>query len=121
MAKPLLRLLAVVLLGLVVPAQGMASVAAGQCMALGHHQDAGDGDHEHPHDGAHEHDNAAMQDDETADAHCGPCVACCGSFSIAAPVSILLIALPSSEPHLFSPFPPLAVQPQGLDRPPLAL
>ena len=47
----LFRIFAVALLLVAIPVQGMASVMAGQCMAFGHHQDAGSHDHEHAQDG----------------------------------------------------------------------
>ena len=69
MPLKLARLLAV-LVALVVPLQGMAAVAAGQCMALGHHQDAGDNGHGmttatgHDHD-AHSHADGGKHAEES--------------------------------------------------------
>ena len=118
----IVRVLALGLLALVVPAQGAATIVAGQCLAFGHHQDAGGGDHGHAQDGAEEHDHAATQDDQGgAGAHCGPCVACCASASIAGSAALPLLPAAADTKYLFSPFPPLGVQPHGLDRPPLAL
>jgi hypothetical protein len=129
----LIRLLAVVI-ALVVPLQGMAGVAAGQCMAFGHHQGAaGHESHAYAQEGHDGHDHAAHSQadesgnvadgDETAgsDAHCGPCTACCASASIAGPAGVSILSSPSNATYLFSQFPPLGVQPDSLDRPPLAL
>jgi hypothetical protein len=131
MPRTILRLLAVALLSLAVPVQGMASVVAGQCMAFGHHQDGGSQDHGHAQDGADGHDHAGhshsddggakQSDDPGKTAHCGPCAACCASASIAGAVGL---SIPSSATHAeyaFTQLPPPGVQPGGFDRPPLAL
>ena len=114
------RMLAV-LVALVVPIQGMASVAAGQCMALGHHQDAGDNGDGHDH-GAQSHaDNGKHAEENGADAHCGPCAACCASVSIA-PLSDVSILPPSTiAQYVFLQFLPIGVEPGGVYRPPLPL
>jgi hypothetical protein len=121
------RIIAVVLLALSVPVQGMAAVTAGQCMAFGHHQDgagqedghAGNGTEKHDH-AAHSHsDDGAKQDGDTS--HCGPCTACCASASIAGPAGLAIPASASNAPYVFSQSPPLGVQPDGVYRPPLAL
>jgi hypothetical protein len=114
MPKAFLRILAVALLAFAVPLQGMASVTAGQCMAFNHHGDAGDQDGHHAHDEAQDAQAATQL-------HCGPCAACCASASIAAPVALLIPASPSEAKYFFSQFPPLAVEPHGLYRPPLSL
>lgn len=130
MPRAMFRFLAILLLALTIPAQGMASVAAGQCMAFGHHQDgATQADHDHDavdgHDDAvHSHgDGATQQGDEGGmTSHCGPCAACCASAaSIAGPGGIPIPSSPSNASYLFSQFPPFGFQPDGLDRPPLAL
>jgi hypothetical protein len=91
-------------------------------MAFGHHQDAGAHDHGHAQDAGHDHDHAAVQDDEGGtNPHCGPCTACCASASIAGPAGLALLPSPANTKYLFSQFPPLGVEPHGLDRPPLAL
>jgi hypothetical protein len=119
----LFRLIAVALLALAVPVQGMAAVAAGQCMAFGHHNTAGSQDGDHAHDGGEGHEQAAhtQQSDDGKNAHCGPCTACCASATITGPAGILILSSPSNVTYLFSQFPPLGFQPTGLDRPPLAL
>ena len=125
------RIVAVALLALMLPLQGVASVMSAQCMAIGHHQDAG-ADHAHAegpaadgHDHAshsHDHDEAAAQSDEGAQAsHCGPCTACCASASIAGPAMVFSVPSSSYTNYLSSPFPPRGLEPQALDRPPLAL
>jgi len=125
----LLRLIAVIA-ALVVPLQGIAAVAAGICMSMGHHQSAAaDGGHgEQGHDG---HDHATHSHSDTGEAsaadfgegkpHCGPCMACCASASIAGPVAFPISASTFHPQYLFSQYPPLGVEPHGLYRPPLAL
>lgn len=126
MPLKLARMLAV-LVALVVPIQGMASVAAGQCMALGHHQDAGDNGHGHDDGDGHDHgaqshaDNGKHAEENGANAHCGPCAACCASVSIA-PLSDVSILPPSTiAQYVFLQFPPIGVEPDGVYRPPLPL
>lgn len=103
-----------ILLALAVPLQGFASVAAGQCMAFGHHhQDAGSQDHEH-----HAHDDGT---DEGKSPHCGPCTACCASASIAGAAPLSLLPSASHLKYAFLPLAPPGVEPQRFDRPPLAL
>ena len=130
MPRAIFRFLAIFLLALAIPAQGMASIAAGQCMAFGHHQDgAVPQSHEHgSHDAdadehaAHSHDDAATaQGDESSNSHCGPCTACCASASIAGPVGHSIPALPSGTKYSFFQWPAPGVQPREFDRPPLAL
>jgi hypothetical protein len=130
MPRIFLRLLAVALLALAIPLQGLAAVTAGQCMTFGHHQDAGHESHGDAQDGEDGHDHAAHShsdesagnaDDEGAGAHCGPCTACCASASIAGPQGLSILSDPSDAQYVFSQFPPIGVQPDGLDRPPLAL
>ncbi len=132
----LIRLLTIVV-ALAVPLQGLAAVVAGQCMAFGHHS-TGDESHSHgqgSQDGQVEpgHDHAAhshadetgstAQSDESDGnaAHCGPCTACCASASITGPAGVSILSSPSNTTYVFSQFPPIGVQPDGLDRPPLAL
>jgi hypothetical protein len=124
------RFLAVMLLALVMPLQGLAAVAAGQCMALEHHQDpaAVHGDHAHEHDaaGAHDHPSdagtSAAQDDPGDNAaHCGPCTACCASASIAGSLAYPIFAASNEAPYVASPSSPPGIEPHGVFRPPLAL
>lgn len=131
----LIRLLAIVI-ALVVPLQGMAVVVAGQCMAFGDHEAAA-GHDSHSHGQAadvqdnHDHvrhshadDTASSaQSDESSgnSAHCGPCTACCASASIAGPGGVPILSAPSNAKYVFWQFPPIGVEPDGLDRPPLAL
>ena len=121
------RILAVALLALTIPVQGMAAVTVGQCVAFEHQDGAGHEPHEHKADGAGGHDHAAQshdgygskQDGDTS--HCGPCTACCASASIAGPAGLAIPTSASNALYVFSQFPPLGVQPGGVDRPPLAL
>jgi hypothetical protein len=109
----------VLAIALVVPLQGMAAVMVGQCMALGHHDSADRHDHAtHSHSG----DAGSEQSDHGSDkAHCGPCAACCASASIAGPAALSILSAASTAPYVVSQLPPIGVQPDGLDRPPLAL
>jgi hypothetical protein len=124
MRLKLVRLLAV-LVALVVPIQGMAALSAGQCMDLGHHQAAMDHDGApHSHDGPpHSHDGAGGHDQggEGSNPHCGPCAACCASASIAGVAGVSVASTAATSQYVFSQFAPIGVQPDGLDRPPLAL
>lgn len=124
MGRDFLRILAATLLALAVPLQGMASVAAGQCMAFGHHQDADDQDQgHHGHElGAGGHDHPAEKHaDEGKSSHCGPCAACCASASMAAPAAPSILSSPSLVDYLFVQLEPPGVELQRFDRPPLAL
>jgi ABC-type Zn2+ transport system substrate-binding protein/surface adhesin len=123
MPRLALRFLALVLLALCVPLQGVAAVMAGQCMALGHHQDAGSA---HPHDAhhggdGHDHDSHSHDGDNSKKSHCGPCTACCASASIAGSSPLAIALTPSSAKYVFSQSSPPSVPLDGLDRPPLAL
>jgi len=129
------RLLLIALLAIVVLFQGTAAVGAGQCMALGHHQGAMDHDDPgHAHDGQDGQDHAAPfhadeapakaaagGEGEGAGSHCGPCAACCASASIAGPAGLSIPPSHFHAPYSFAQLPPLGVQPDGVDRPPLAL
>ena len=129
MPRPVFRLLAAVLLSLAVPVQGMASVVAGQCMAFGHHQDGGDHGHAQDSMDAHDHAGHAHSDDGDAErgddagkkSHCGPCAACCASASIAGAVGLSIPPSATHAEYVFTQLPPPGVQPDGFDRPPLAL
>jgi hypothetical protein len=127
------RFLLAALLALAVPLQGALAVTGGQCMALGQNQDApgqeshthaASGDHGHA---AHAHSHAdgsgspAADADSGGSAHCGPCTACCASASIAGYVALAIASDQSHAEYVFSQSPPIGVQPDGLDRPPLAL
>jgi hypothetical protein len=128
-----IRLLAVVI-ALLLPLQGMAVVVAGQCMAFGHHEaTVSHDDHGQTAHGQDGHDHASHSHAEDAtgtaqgdegdgnSAHCGPCTACCASASITGPAGVSIQSSASSMSYVFSQFPPIGVQPDGLDRPPLAL
>jgi len=122
------RLLVVALLALAIPVQGMAAVAAAQCMGFGHHQDTGAAGHSHDGgedagqaDHAHSHDAAAGNDESGNQAHCGPCTACCASASMVGTAMLPLPLTASHAPYAFSQFQPPSVQLAGPDRPPLSL
>ena len=129
MPKGFFRLLAVLLLALTIPAQGMAAVTAAQCMAVGHHHDgSSQGGHAHDQAGADGHDQHSHSDADNArqgdggkQSHCGPCTACCASASIAGPAGLSIFTPPSNVAYAFSQLPPPGVQPDRFDRPPLAL
>ena len=122
MPAVLFRILAVALLTLTIPLQGVASVVAAQCMAFGHHDGAASQEHDHAHEGGDGHDHTAHpQADEGKSAHCGPCTACCASASIAGPLVLSILASPSNTKYLFSPLTPPGAELHRFDRPPLAL
>jgi hypothetical protein len=126
MLLKLARLLAV-MVALVVPLQGMATVAASQCMALGHHQDARDSGHAHDDADGHHHDAQSHADggkhaeESGTSAHCGPCATCCASASIASPSDVPILRPATIAQYVFSQFPPTGIEPDGVYRPPLAL
>ena len=121
--RKFLRILALVLLAATLPVQGLASVVAAQCMLAGHHEGAASEAHPHADgDESHDHGTAAQEIDDGANAsHCGPCTACCASASIAAPMAVFVVPASSYSQYFFSQFPPRGIEPQALDRPPLAL
>jgi hypothetical protein len=105
----------------------MASVAAGQCMALGHHQDAGDNSHAHDAGEGHDHEaeshagGGEPAGESETNAHCGPCTACCASASIASPTLLSIVRAQTVTQYAFSQVPPVGVEPDGVYRPPLSL
>jgi hypothetical protein len=133
MPRAFFRLVAVMLLAMAVPVQAMAAVTAGQCKALAHHQDGGAGHEEYAQGqvDADGHDHAAHSHSDQGgtnqghengkSTHCGPCTGCCASASIAGPVRVSIPSSPFTATYLFSQFAPLGFQPDGLERPPLAL
>ncbi len=112
-----IRLLIAFALALTIPLQGAASVTAGVCMAIGHH-DAGTPD---SHDHGQDSDHSIPHDDDRDPAHCAPCVACCAAASIA-PAAQLFVP-DASPPAVIAALPYLhpGFLPEKLDRPPLAL
>jgi len=106
----LARFLLVLALAFALPVQGVAAVSAGLCMELGHHDGAATPSHAH--DGG---------TDSAADAHCGPCVACCAAASISSGTTAfpgVPTAAEVAAPGLTAPPDFLA---DRLNRPPLAL
>lgn len=119
----LLRLLALAI-AIAVPIQGMAAVAAGQCMAFGHHeQDPGNDSDPHAGQDAHGHEGHSHASDDGGDAggHCGPCVACCASASIAGPSALPVVSSSSNIKYVLSQAAPPGIELHRLDRPPLPL
>ncbi|HEX2333004.1 MAG TPA: hypothetical protein VHI32_07515 [Burkholderiales bacterium] len=112
-----------VLVALVVPLQGMAAVAAGQCMALGHHEDGGEHNSSHAHaPDSHSHaDSGKPVGESETNADCGPCIACCSSVSIAPLYGASILPPPAIAQYMFSQFPPIGIEPDGVYRPPLSL
>jgi hypothetical protein len=127
MLRAFFRVLALALLVLAVPLQGMATVAAGQCMALGHHQDAGHSGHApddgdgHDHDAPSHADGGKHSEEDGTTAHCSPCTACCASASIAQPTVVSIMNAPATTQYAFSQFPSIGVEPDAVYRPPLQL
>ena len=126
------RILAIALLAVTLPVQGLAGVVSAQCMAIGHHADAGLAGHTHAEGGeADSHDHAGHSHGEESAAeqstdgakgsHCGPCTACCASASIASAPALGISASLSAALYMFSQLAPPAVEPDGVDRPPLSL
>lgn len=120
MPLKLARLVAV-LIALVVPLQGMAALAASQCMAFNHH----DAPALHHHAAAGEDHGSHGDPEQKAEdkaSHCAPCAACCASASLAAPP---VQTVGADAPHariesLHATFAP-GLPPDELDRPPLPL
>jgi hypothetical protein len=131
MSRTFLRLLTLAVLAVTIPVQGMASIMAGQCMVLGHHESGNSETHAHIDEAAKAHHSAHSKHvdaslfsdaDEGANAsHCAPCTACCASVSIAPSNGFGLPESSAYTAHLFSPLPPLGIQSDGLYRPPLSL
>jgi hypothetical protein len=126
------RAIAIALLVVALPLQGLAGVVSAQCMVIGHHTDAGLAGHTHiqggeadNHDHAghsHGEENTAEQSsDGTKGSHCGPCTACCTSASIASAAALVISPPLSPTLYVFSQLAPPAVEPDGVDRPPLSL
>ena len=106
----------VLAIALLVPLQGLATVTAGMCMALGHHEAPAMADHAHDgHGEGHSHDAPADP------SHCAPCVACCAAAAISSAVAPTPGNAPAA-PVLVSPLALTLESPPGsLFRPPLAL
>ena len=121
MPSRLARILITLALALTVPIQGAAAATAGLCMVLGHHETAVAGSHNHAAGADHHPDHHTGSDKSAGSAHCPPCVACCATAAIS-PLAWIFVPEPptvsviaASEPL----FP--GIQPDKLDRPPLAL
>ena len=125
-------ILAIALLAVALPLQGLAGVVSAQCMVIGHHTDAGLAGHTHVEGGkadSHDHaghshgeeDAAEQSTDGTKPSHCGPCTACCASASIASAAALVISPSLSPTLYVFSQLAPPAVEPDGVERPPLSL
>jgi hypothetical protein len=124
------RILIVLTLALAVPIQGVAAVTAGLCMALGHHGSGMVASHDHATDHSGPHANA---DDSNVDhgheisvnssgnPHCPPCVACCAAAAISSFPQIFIPELPTASVFAAPMLAFSGIQPERLDRPPLAL
>lgn len=117
------RVLLVLALALAVPAQAMSALMAGLCMANDHHAGAvhshdGDDHHSHDQDAAPEHAGNA---NPASGAYCPPCVACCAAAAISSAASSFVPERPAADPIAADPSSATGFQPDGLDRPPLAL
>jgi hypothetical protein len=104
-----------------VPAQGVAAVTAGVCMATGHHEPNAAQAllHAQHADGTHGEQHSHGSGQEAA--HCAPCVSCCAAASIsAAPEAVPEVVRPIAvEAHPVTGTPEFL--PARLERPPLAL
>ena len=122
MIRKLARLLFTLAIALAVPAQGVAAVSAGMCMALGHHEASAEvaqaAEHAHHSEPAAsgEHSHAAGND-----ANCAPCVSCCAAASISTAQVVLAQLPPDRSVEAAGASTPREFYPGQLDRPPLAL
>lgn len=110
MVRKFVRLLLALVIALALPVQGVASMSAGLCMELGHHDGAAAS--------SHAHDEGTVS---ASDTHCGPCVACCAAASISSGTKTFAgipAAANVAAPDLTAPPDFLA---DRLSRPPLAL
>ena len=115
------RLLLLLLVAIAVPVQGAQAAADGICMTFGHHDAPGQlADHDHAVPGSADAESGDTEADH-GDAHCGPCVSCCGAASIASPVwpAPTIVPVHAMPVHYVQQFAGLLSG--GLDRPPLAL
>jgi hypothetical protein len=103
------KTLLVLLVAVMIPLQGLAAVSAGECMALGHHQHAGDGGHD-----GHDGDSHSGTDGHGQASH-----ACCAWVSIVGWTAFAAPASPARPQYFVSQSPPSGVQPDGVYRPPL--
>jgi hypothetical protein len=112
-----LRLLVLVVIGLAAPIQGVVAATAGLCAMQLH--DAG---HGHDHDGDDGAAGAPAHDQGPSHqrGHCAPCVACCAAVAIASSIGPVFQSVPASAPEVLAMLTPAGIQPEALDRPPLA-
>ena len=113
----------VLLLVFTLPVQAMAAVAAGVCMAMGHHEAGMAHDHQSGHAPGHamSHQESQPADGTGETAHCPPCAACCTAGHMAAAPMALVPSLASPELPAAVAQARVPILPEELDRPPLAL
>jgi hypothetical protein len=119
------RLLISLVLALTIPVQAIAGVAAGMCTVLGHDDHGAAAPHHHTvandHDGAGHHDGDDASDKTAGNAHCPPCAACCATTAIPSSALSLLAHRPAAS-EIAVRLPSFSgIQPDRLERPPLAL
>lgn len=115
------RLLLIFVVALAVPLQGTAAIAAGICMPFGHHDAPAAQAHDYAQQGGVA-DSQGAADTDQGGAHCGPCVACCGTAASIAPAFDLSASVPTGARVEAHPAAEPARMLSGvLDRPPLAL
>ena len=120
MSPRLLRLLLALSLALAVPVQGLAATTAGLCMALGHHDSIVTHSHDGNAAGDHQHTHDESGQPSGAHAYCAPCVACCAAAAISSPAPV--VAADQRTDQAVAEAPPFfsGIQPDTLERPPLA-
>jgi hypothetical protein len=116
------RTLVCLLLALTLPIQAIAAVAADVCMTVGHQPHAASHAAEHSHDGSADgHHGDEPSDKTSGNAHCPPCAACCATTAISSSILTLLPDGPTAAHVAARLLSFYGIQPDRLDRPPLAL
>jgi hypothetical protein len=111
-----LRLLVFIAIGLAAPIQGVVAATARLCAMQSH--DAG---HDHGANGAAGADLPVPGEGHAQHhKHCAPCVACCTAIAIAPTIRPTLESEPASAPEILVGPALSGVQPDALERPPLA-
>lgn len=108
-----LRVVLVCVLALMVPVQGIAALTSGVCLALGHHDGATHSQHG-------DHEGPESDQPPAGTAHCAPCVACCATAALTASAPIFYPDERADPVNVVSPPSLAGIQPETLDRPPLA-
>jgi hypothetical protein len=110
-----LRLLILLAVGIAAPIQGVVAATAGLCAMQSH--DAG---HDHEGDGGSAGSPVHDEGKSNHHGHCAPCVACCAAVAIASTLRPVFRPVPASAPEILAMPAPAGVQPDALERPPLA-